>query len=208
MRSAPPVLQQLDTAPAIRPIVDAARECFARFGVHRTRMEDVAARAGMARRSLYRYVGSREQLIELALVARCREFGEALSASIDMERGVPDVLVDLIAGAVLSSHDDEEFAYLVEAGPHARLTDFLSSVDSPFHEMVRSYFEPVFQRARKERLFRTDASDDDLLEWIQVVMTLFATREHVDADHLRHKIRMYVLPAILAPAAQGRLKQR
>ena len=52
----------------LKPIVRAARECFARVGVQRPRMEDVARGAGMSRQGVYRYVSGRDDLVELAIV--------------------------------------------------------------------------------------------------------------------------------------------
>ena len=63
---------------ALTTVVSAAREAFARYGIHRTRMEDIAAAAGIPRQYLYRYVASKEQLIELALLERCREFSDEI----------------------------------------------------------------------------------------------------------------------------------
>src|SRR6516165_12705977 len=79
---------------ALQPIVGAARECFASAGVQRTRMEDVARGAGLSRQAIYRYVSGRDDLVELAIVERCREFADELSAAIDAEP--PDVIEAMI----------------------------------------------------------------------------------------------------------------
>ena len=61
-------------------IVAAARQLFADNGVSRTRLEDVSAAVGISRQYLYRFVSGRDGLIELALLARCRELGAQLEA--------------------------------------------------------------------------------------------------------------------------------
>jgi AcrR family transcriptional regulator len=43
-------------------ILDAAERCFARSGIHRTTMQDVAAEAGMSPGNLYRYFRSKDTL--------------------------------------------------------------------------------------------------------------------------------------------------
>ena len=52
-------------------ILDAAEQCFARAGFHRTTMQDVAGEAGMVPGNLYRYFPSKDALI-LALIERDR----------------------------------------------------------------------------------------------------------------------------------------
>ena len=49
------------TMEELGPIVAAARACFARFGVSKTRMDDVAKRAGMPRPHLYEYVAGKDE---------------------------------------------------------------------------------------------------------------------------------------------------
>lgn len=58
-----------DDAENDRPqaIVDAALRCFERWGLARTRMEDIAREAGVARTVLYRHFASRDDL-QLAVI--------------------------------------------------------------------------------------------------------------------------------------------
>ena len=70
-------------------VVKAARAVFARYGVQRTRMADIAAEAQVARQTLYDFVAGRDELIELALVDCCRELQERLDA--DLAKGPQDL---------------------------------------------------------------------------------------------------------------------
>lgn len=54
------VVLDLDTD---HPILDAAETCFGRHGVRRTTIEDIAAEAGVSRITVYRQVGSREEIV-------------------------------------------------------------------------------------------------------------------------------------------------
>jgi TetR/AcrR family transcriptional regulator len=49
-------------------ILDAAYRCFARHGVRRTTMEDIAAEAGMSRPAAYQYVRSKDDAFRLLAV--------------------------------------------------------------------------------------------------------------------------------------------
>jgi AcrR family transcriptional regulator len=51
-----------------RQILDAAVACFARRGFHQTTMADIAARAGVSDTLAYRYFGSKDEIIEAAVL--------------------------------------------------------------------------------------------------------------------------------------------
>ena len=114
-------------------IVAAARQLFADNGVSRTRLEDVSAAVGISRQYLYRFVSGRDGLIELALLARCRELGAQLEARahLDADDVTAAVADQVVAGAMIA-HDDE-FVLLAEAMPRDRLNALLTGADSPLH---------------------------------------------------------------------------
>ncbi len=53
---------------ARRRLVDAARRCFERFGFEKTALGDVAAEAGVTRRTVYRYFDNSDELMRAAFV--------------------------------------------------------------------------------------------------------------------------------------------
>jgi AcrR family transcriptional regulator len=180
-------------------IVAAARECFARLGVHRTRMEDIAAAAGVVRQSVYRHVSGREELVELALLERCREFSVELRRGTDLTTSdLPRELVDLVARSIAIGRNDEEFVYLAEALPR-RLGSFLTGPGSPTHQIVYDTYEPLITEGHRRALIRDDVSDHDLVEWIQGIITLFAPREDLSDFEERRRLRAFLIPAIFKP---------
>ena len=64
-------------------IIAAARECFTRYGPRRTTMEDIAAAAGIARPALYRYVSSRDEIVESVILERVEELAEGFRSMFD-----------------------------------------------------------------------------------------------------------------------------
>jgi AcrR family transcriptional regulator len=53
-------------------ILDAAREEFARFGVRRSSIDDIAKRAGLSRNTVFRRLGSKDELVNAVLVRELR----------------------------------------------------------------------------------------------------------------------------------------
>ncbi len=178
-------------------IVSAARRLFAQGGVSRTRLEDVAAAAGISRQYLYRFVAGRDELLELVLLQRCRELGDALAAQAHLDTDdVAEALVDhVIAGATIAH--DAEFTQLAEAMKRDRLNTLLTSDDSPLHDINTRAYGPLFARAIAAGLLRTDVSVDSMITWLQGVMTMLAGRSDLDPAAMREVVRRFVLPSLV-----------
>ncbi len=58
----------------VRAILDATREQIRRFGLRRLTMDDVAEAAGVGRATVYRRVGSRDEVIEAVILRELRSF--------------------------------------------------------------------------------------------------------------------------------------
>jgi len=80
----------------IDDILEAALEEFSDVGIRRTSIDDVARRAGLARATVYRHVGAKDQLLRLVIEAETR-------------RGIAEL------DRALEGHDDDAAAAL-EAG--------------------------------------------------------------------------------------------
>jgi AcrR family transcriptional regulator len=179
-------------------IVAAARRLFAENGVSRTRLEDVSAAVGISRQYLYRFVSGRDGLIELALLARCRELGAQLEARahLDADDVTAAVADQVVAGAMIA-HDDE-FVLLAEAMPRDRLNALLTGADSPLHRINMRVYGPLFARAIGAGLLRTDVSVDAMVTWLQGVMTMLAGRSDLDEGSMHDVVDTFVVPSLFS----------
>jgi AcrR family transcriptional regulator len=180
-------------------ITAAARGCFARDGIDATRMEDVAAAAGVSRPHLYSFVSGREGLLELAALARLRELGaESAARSRDLDGDIAEAMVDQIIATTRLGRSDPEFVALAEGMSRARVNFLLTSGSSPLHAINAQIFAPLFGRALAEGRLRSDAPTDEMVEWLQGVMALLAGRDDLDEEAQRKMLRTFVLPGILS----------
>jgi AcrR family transcriptional regulator len=177
-------------------IVAAARRLFVENGVSRTRLEDVSAAVGISRQYLYRFVSGRDGLIELALLARCRELGAQLEARahLDADDVTAAVADQVVAGAMIAH--DSEFGLLAAAMPRDRLNALLTGADSPLHAINTRVFGPLFARAIGAGLLRTDVSMDAMVTWLQGVMTMLAGRSDIDEVSIREVVDTFVVPSL------------
>jgi TetR/AcrR family transcriptional regulator, mexJK operon transcriptional repressor len=93
-------------------ILDAARACFAEHGYEQATVDDVAARAGIAKRTIYNIYGDKESLFRAAIAvsidtaeAFTRHFQDRIAALADLDRDLPDLARrlarDVITGPVI-----------------------------------------------------------------------------------------------------------
>lgn len=186
-------------------IVTTARRLFAEMGVARTRLEDVANEVGISRQYLYRFVKGREELIELALLARCAEVGAELEARAHLDSDdIREAITDHIIAGISMGRDDREFKYLSAALDLERLNAFLTNEDSPLHRINTRAFGPLLARAISAGLLRTDVSVDAMTGWLQGVMTMLSGRNDLDHDALRQTVQNFVLPSLFVPSTATR----
>jgi TetR/AcrR family transcriptional regulator len=186
-----------EESPARDRIVDAARICFMRDGVRRTTMSHVAEEAGVVRQTLYDWVGSKEELVDLAMVRRTRELGELIRA-----RGVDDGLtageqiVDLLTAMVQLAGSDPEFELLAQAMPEGHAFAFLAG-PSELTDMVEGLLTPFFDRARAEGRLREDRGTRALAAWTQSVLAPLRNRADLSPTEIEETLRYFLLPALL-----------
>jgi len=89
----PPPAPELDT------YLDAAADCFARHGIRRTSVQDVARQLGVNRATVYRQVGTTEQMVRLLMARELHELVEFLPTQLKTSDG-PEVVVELMATVV------------------------------------------------------------------------------------------------------------
>jgi AcrR family transcriptional regulator len=86
-------------SPQLNAYLDAAAECFARHGIRRSSVQDVARRLGVNRTTVYRQVGNVDDMVRLLLARELHRFLEQVPVDIRPERG-PAAVVALLAAVV------------------------------------------------------------------------------------------------------------
>ena len=176
----------------------AARETFARYGVRRATMTDVAQAAGVVRQTVYNTVSSREQLIELAIVQCCEELKESLTAAAaDDPDDVEEALLAFLMRAVATAAAHTELNELNAALAPDRVEELFGH-SHPIEELIRETARPVLERALAEGRLR--ATVDDAGRWIQGVLTFALLHDAADGGdvaELERVLRTFALPSVL-----------
>lgn len=181
-------------------ILDAAEECFARYGLNKTSMEDIAREAGMSRRSVYRHfpdkaalfgrvAASRTRIFLDEIVARTAEI-EGLSAQIEEVARLTNRFIreDPIS-AVMAREDPDSLARTVSTGAR------------PLLAMAMEAIVPLIEAARDSGEVRADLDVARASEWIaRMIFSLSATPSVTfdigDPDQTAEFIREFLLPGL------------
>ena len=125
---------------ALDPVLNAAATCFARYGVRRTSVQDVARVLGVNRTTVYRQAGNVEQMALLLAVRDTHRTLETLSLRISQPVG-PRALVELTAAVVAQARahpvlakmlaDERDLIGSLLAGDAAQLVNRISSALTP-----------------------------------------------------------------------------
>jgi len=178
-------------------IIAAARQCFTRYGPRRTTMEDVAAAAGIARPALYRYVSSRDAIIEAVIIERVEELAEEIRAQMDPSMSFAEAMVEVSLASINLARHDPELQALFQTTTGTRIIEVMAGLNNGFHDFVKAFFEQIFAAARAAGDLRSDVSDDQLVEWIRGVYMMMILREDLDAEREREMIETFLLPSLL-----------
>lgn len=185
--------------PQLDPYLDAAFRCFARHGLHRTRVTDIADEVGVSRVTVYRQLGTVEHAARLLLA---RELDRLVTSVLPQLAGARDA-EDLFA--VIASAVD----YAVS---HPVLAKVLADEGDLAGAFVLNEFETLLDRlllladpvvARLEEFAGSSGIDVGLLsEWVaRVVMTLvIAPSTRPTADFIGAVLR----PLLGGPSSPSR----
>lgn len=182
--------------PMLERILQAARDCFSRYGVHRTSMTDVAKAAGVSRQTLYNTISGRQELIEAVVVLRIEEMSDELRAVLDGQPTFVDAIVETSVASVELARKDPELTNLVETATTIRLFEIIAGPFPAIHEAVARLFRPLFEKARRAGELRADVSDDELVDWIRTVYLSLILRGDLDGDAIRQVVRTFLVPSM------------
>jgi AcrR family transcriptional regulator len=97
-----PVLAErlpLPPDPSLNPTLDAATECLARHGISKTTLSDIAREMGVAPSTVYRKVGSVDNVAMLVFAREAHRFLERVPATMAKATG-PQAITALMADAI------------------------------------------------------------------------------------------------------------
>ena len=177
-------------------VAATAIECFRRYGLHRTSMNDIADAFGVSRQTLYRLFDSRSALLEYIATQRVELLTRNLAKYLAKYERLPDALVDGMAHSIKLGREDELLAEIVRQEGDEHFTTFLFGGTKEVQAAMLEAWQPLLRRARDEGQLADDVTDIQIIEWLSNVGAFLNTRpDYVEEDH-RRILRQFVLPSL------------
>lgn len=184
-------------------IIDAAEECFSRYGVSKTTVEDIAAAAGLSRATVYRSIsGGRDELILAVILRDLQRFLDRLADRLSGQTSVPDAIIEGILDAVGFMSEDPKISQLLvpEAAGHTQAA--VAGAAEQVLSLCCDYVRPYFDIARREGLLRPDIEVEGAMEFLfRIISSMIALARNRSDDETRSFLRTYVVPALVAGSA-------
>jgi AcrR family transcriptional regulator len=195
--------------PAVPELVlAAARRCFARYGVDRTTMDDIAKESGIGRTGLYRLGLTRPEITEAAIVTRLRELGEGIRPIADRPAAFDELLLETSIATVDAARSDPELRHLLDTTTTVSLHRLITGHESAMQGIVLDVLGPMLRRARERGEIRPEVDDDRAVEWLRGVYLMLMLREDLDADAEKALVADFVLPSLVAHGSNSRKRAK
>jgi len=191
-----------DSIAARERIIDAAEECFQRYGMVRTRVEDIARAAHCSRATIYRYFEGRDEVILAVLLRESERFGHELTQRLRQYEKFEDFLIEGVIHTVESIRSHEHFA-LFFSEDSIGITNSIAGGSDALFQGVSHFLAPVMQPAIENGKMHENLDVQEVTEWIlRIVLSLLSVEgpSHRNTAELREYLRVFMLPALTPPA--------
>jgi len=178
-------------------IVDAAEAAMQRWGVARTRIDDIAAEAHCGRTTIYRYFGNRDNVIIEVVLRHGRRHLATLVDRLSTLPDNPDKIVEAVVLAVDIVRRDQHlsWAFRPEESPSQ-----IEGLADALHELATSTWlaflrtDPTLKRALRPGVDPALAA-----EWILRIMLSYVSfpgRTGASRQAMRRQLHQLLVPAL------------
>lgn len=178
-------------------IVRGAVACVARWGMTRTRVDDIARESGLSRATVYRHFpGGKDEILTAVGVHEEGRFFASLLPALDATDGLVDFLVVAVSQATEFLTCNEVLGYLAEHEPEVLYPHLAFDKCGPLLYRVTGRVSPQLER------FVDRESVAEVAEWAtRLVLSYWLTPGSLDlgdAETARHMVTRYLLPGLVA----------
>lgn len=189
-----------DAGPDVQErLLDAAEESFARFGLAKTTMDDVARHAGMSRATVYRYFKSRDQLLMAVVEREARRTASEIKQRLCTIHDPGEYIVEGIVHS-LAEIPRRSALSMIFSPDAVGMTSRLVVTSERLAKIALELVLPVIEPARAKGMLRENVDTDVMVEWIIRLLTSYLTvpsaSENSEAE-IRKTFRSMLLPALL-----------
>lgn len=186
-----------NTKPSSRErVVNAAMACFAKYGIAKTTMDDVAEAAQLARMTVYRAFPNRNALLHAVAMQTLEHFIQELSQEFKPGATFEEDFIAAVLRSVELARTDPLFVPLVQDTVGEGGLGFFVSEYSPIDDLLQRLWAPSLERARATQQLRPDLQDQELLTWFRDVVYLVLMRSDLDRPGQVAFLQKFMVPSL------------
>ena len=181
-------------------IISAAYDCFERFGIPKTTMEDIARGAKSSRQSVYRYFTGKEDILDAICCREAVKINIAVRAQIRRDMDFPALLTEALFVIITEGNKNTYLRQLVEVPATQSLA---TNPRSRLYRLNVGYWHELMQRSLQRGELAVDISLDEIIGWLlmmQSVLQLRLADGLIDETDLRRVIRRFTVAPLLKSA--------
>lgn len=176
-------------------IISLTEKLLLKHGIRGWNMDTVAYKAGMAKNTLYKIIGTKEQLIEKIIISRLR-------ANIDMIVGIfkmePEFLKAVEIGSRQLAHEiggNNPLVLTQVFREYPAIKEKFDSISSKLSRSIHGYLN----RAKKSGIIRKDIDNDILISSVTAIINHYISQNYKgkNFEERMYKSFTYLLKGIL-----------
>lgn len=192
-----------DDDEARRRLLDAAEACYERVGVARTTVDDIAKQAAVHRTTVYRYFGSRDDVLAFVLLRETADVIAGAEHALAQDGPFGERLLDALDGAIGAVQRSRWLTLLFAPGSLTMTVSVAAS--GVFRQRIRDALRPHVEAAKADGTLRQDLDSDVTADWLVRVAQMLlieSLTELADSAKTERRalLRDYVITGILSPA--------
>lgn len=179
-------------------LLDAAEQCFNRFGASRTSIEDVARLAKVSRSTVYRYFEGRNELLAAIYMRESAAVFERVKVLMAEPGTFAERVVRVTARAINALRSGRYLPSLFNAD--GAVTSSQAIIASKmFYDAGCNLMQPFFDEAKSRGELPTDLQLEDFIEWhLRLIFSfaMFDSPAPRDDASLNHLLETFIAPPL------------
>jgi AcrR family transcriptional regulator len=188
-----------NSASAKDRILNAAISSIEKYGLERTTMEEIAAEAGVVRKTVYLIFGNRKALFDAVLLRKIGSNIAKVKQHVDSFDTLAEALVNGCTHHISLIRKDNVFFQTLRSAHDIELDRYLLGADSPVIDMTIDIWRDALDKARERGELRANLTDAEIASWLLCVTSFLLVRNDLSERGQNDMLEKFLLPALLIP---------
>ena len=178
-------------------LIQIARHRFATTGLAKTTLEMIASDAGLPRPHLYRFFGSKADLVSAVIANEVEVINARRWEQVKRLRSFEWQIVRSLELAVELTEGDAFWSTLITP-ENVPYTAYAASADSMIRAANAAYWNKILEHAEAKGELRADIDRDMILSWLLGIQFMFMERREIftSIKDVRRYAELFVIPSL------------